>query len=124
MPTPTSSATTTTCLENGFIVLASETNWFRTASPSLPVNPPQQPVTSNASGRSALALLTAQEYHARHSASPCDQPIGVQADFESGMTAQPARCARLKTAGIHISACESPNTTIVRRLPAVPRRQI
>ena len=48
----------------------------------------------------------------------------MQRGLTKGTTAHPSRLAIRRIGGIHISACESPITTIVFELRASPRRQI
>src|SRR5438552_18017141 len=63
--TPSSSATTTTLVENRFIVLANEVNARAAGVPSRPgKGAGQQPAISVTSGRRPFAWSTAHWYHA------------------------------------------------------------
>ena len=85
--------------------------------------PAQLPMISVTSGRSSAARRLAQTYQSRHSPGLV-QVRGMQLSLTNGRTSQWSRSAICRIAGIHICACESPNTTIDFGLPVSPSRQI
>src|SRR4029079_10415494 len=86
--------------------------------------PAQLPTASVACGCSAAARLTAQRYQIPHGQLLCVHELGTQPTFTNGTTDHWSRLAIFSSGGIHISACESPNTTSVLVASGAPRRQI
>ena len=87
-----------------------------------PVAALQQPVMSTTSGLSRCACFSAQLYQtwqaATSAAGSNEKPFPVhsgtlQPFLISGMTFHASACAIARIGGIHISACESPKTTIL-----------
>src|SRR5918911_24289 len=114
------SPTTTTLTENRFSDVAAPIVGLIDAPGSCV--PERLPMIIVTAGRSVCALFLAQRYHVPHS-PPVVHVRGMHATLTSGITAHPSWSAIWRIAGIHISACESPMTTIVLRAFATPSRQ-
>src|SRR4051794_10851654 len=86
--------------------------------------PAQLPTTSVACGCSAAARLIAQRYQIPQGQLLCVHELGTQPTLTKGTTDHSSRLAMRRSGGIHISACESPNTTSVFVASGAPRWQI
>ena len=86
--------------------------------------PAQLPTASVACGCSAAARLIAQRYQIPQGQLLCVHELGTQPTLTNGTTDHWSRLAIFSSGGIHISACESPNTTSVLVASGAPSRQI
>src|SRR5512132_2123187 len=86
--------------------------------------PAQLPIARVACGCSAAARLIAQRYQIPQGQLLCVHELGTQPTLTNGTTDHWSRLAMRRSGGIHISACESPNTTSVLVASGAPSRQI